>query len=223
MKLLTIVPSYGRPQNAWRLVDAFSKTRVLDDTDVVFVLDHEDETRDAYPHPHLVTASRGMVNALNAAATLFAKEEMGYDIIGFMGDDHLPITEGWDKHYVDAIQGMGGTGMVYGNDLLQGARIPTQIAMSSDIIRTLGWMAPPSFKHLFVDDAWLAIGRAINRIQYLPGTVIEHLHPLAGKAEADANYERVNDTEIARHDQREYTEWVARDLRNIKASLSVLL
>lgn len=223
MKLLTIVPSYGRPQNAWRLVKAFSRTRALDDTDLVFVLDSDDPTRDEYPQPHLVTSTKGMVPALNAAANLFAAEDQEWDIIGFMGDDHLPVTEGWDRDYINAITEMGGTGMVYGNDRLQGARIPTQIAMSSNIIRTLGWMAPPTFKHLFVDDAWLAIGRAINRVQYLPNTVIEHLHPLGGQVENDANYDRVNAPEIATHDQEEYRRWVAQDLGNIKASLQVLL
>lgn len=220
MKLTVIVPSYGRPQAAFELLDAVERTATLEDTKFVFVVDESDTLKDEYPADSLVSPTRGMIPALNYGAYVAA---MHAHVVCFMGDDHRPRTEGWDSHYCDAIHEMGGTGMVYGNDLLQGARIPTQIGISADIIRTLGWMAPPTFKHLFVDDAWLAIGKAINRIKYLPNTIVEHLHPLAGKAEMDENYERVNSVEIASHDQLEFQRWKSQDLRNIARSLSVLL
>jgi hypothetical protein len=215
--LVVVVPSYGRPQNAWRLIEAFQDTCERDDTELIFVLDEGDETADDYPKPHLVSASRGMVPALNSAA-LHVAENLRPFAIGFMGDDHLPRTPGWDSEYIDALWEMS-LGMVYGNDLIQGARIPTQVAMTSNIVRRLGWMAPPGFKHLFVDDAWKEIGLGLGALKYLPETIIEHLHPLGGTAENDENYDRVNSTEIAQHDQSEFTRWKAQDLPQILQNL----
>lgn len=216
-QLAVIVPSFGRPANAWRLVNAFEETCVFE-TQVIFVLDEEDPSRPEYPHPHIVTATRGMIPALNAAARVLAEE---YEWIGFMGDDHLPRTPGWDARYRASLEALG-TGFVYGNDLIQGARIPTQVAMTSSIVRELGWMAPPTFKHLFVDDCWLALGNGIKAIQYLPDVIIEHLHPLGGTAENDENYDRVNDPLIARDDQREFTRWRNMELNGLITRLAAL-
>jgi len=218
-ELVVVVPTFGRPQNAWRLVKAFEETCVLD-TELVFVLDDADETRGEYPLPHLATATRGMIPALNAGATALVRDLKPF-AIGFMGDDHLPRTPGWDGRYVASLRSMG-TGFVYGNDLIQGARIPTQVAMTANIVEALGYMAPPTFKHLFVDDAWKDMGQSIRAIQYLPDVVVEHLHPLGGTAEWDDNYERVNDTEVARADQLEYTRWKNQDLWQIKNTLLAL-
>jgi hypothetical protein len=64
--------------------------------------------------------------------------------------------------------------------------------MSSDIVRTLGQMVPPTMQHLFVDDYWKALGIGIGQLHYVPEVVIEHMHPSAGKAEMDDSYAITN-------------------------------
>ncbi len=76
--------------------------------------------------------------------------------------------------------------------------------MSSNIVRTLGYMAPPCLEHLYVDNSWLAWGKGIDRLRYLPDVVIEHLHPEAGKAERDASYDATNSNEQY---QRDFAAW----------------
>jgi hypothetical protein len=68
-------------------------------------------------------------------------------------------------------------------------------------------MAPPTLTHLYVDNAWLDLGRALESITYLPDTVIEHLHPHAGKAEPDEGYERVNGDAMYDADRAAYDAW----------------
>lgn len=218
--LVTVVPSYGRPDNAWRLRRAFN-TSIRGNSLLIFVTDEGSGDYDQYP-PGIESPTRGMIPALNNGA-LAVIEAYNPKVVCFMGDDHLPVTHGWDVNYLTAIEQMGGTGIVYGNDLIQGPRIPTQVGMSANIISTLGWMAPPSFKHLFVDDAWLAIGKALNRVTYLPNTVIQHLHPLGEQAEWDAGYERVNSQAIADHDRNEFQRWRQMDLPLVKSKLQRLL
>jgi hypothetical protein len=194
--LVVVVPSRGRPRRAGELVRAFEQTCTAD-TCLVFALDDDDPTRHDYPHLNevhglayglSVGASRNMNEALQGAVLTSMADTFA---VGFMGDDHRPRTRGWDEAYLVALRELG-TGIVYGDDLLQGERLPTQCAMTADIVRTLGYMAPPSLMHMYLDNFWLSLGREADCIRYLPGVVVEHVHPLARKAAWDAGYARVN-------------------------------
>src|SRR5690606_31036209 len=118
-----------------------------------------------------------------------------YRFLGFMGDDHRPRPAAmpWDQRIRICLS--GGPGIVYGNDLLQGERMATAVAMTSDIVQTLGYMVPPTLVHLCADLVWMAWGRGMQRITYLDDMTIEHLHPAAGKASLDAVYEECNSSE----------------------------
>jgi hypothetical protein len=109
--------------------------------------------------------------------------------VGFMGDDHRVRTRGWDAALAEAA---GWWGVAYGDDLLQGEELPTAVLMAADIVRITGHMAPGVLRHLYVDDYWKALGQQLGALAYVPGVVIEHLHPSAGKAELDDSYLETN-------------------------------
>lgn len=194
--LLVIVPTRGRPQNAARLARAFEETESLN-AELVFVADHDDPELPAYHMacPRLLIyrgeTGRGMVASLNWAAWLYADI---YDYLGFMGDDHLPRTRGWDAHVVGALDALEPR-VVYGNDLLQGEALPTAVFLPSRMVRALGYMAPPALRHLYADNFWLELGQALQGLRYLPDVVIEHVHPAAGKMPMDERYALVNSSE----------------------------
>lgn len=209
--LTVIVPSRGRPARVRALAEAFretctSRTRmvVVVDSDDPYMSDYATIPCDMiYVQPDTGT----MVSALNLAARGQTRHSAQPSLaIGFMGDDHMPSTYGWDTAYLSVLRDMG-TGIVYGNDLLQGENLPTQCAMTVDIIRALGYMAPPSLTHLFVDNFWSDIGRGANCITYLPDVVVEHLHPIAGKAPWDEGYIRVNDSSLYVTDSAVYEQY----------------
>lgn len=218
--LVVFVPSRGRPREAAEVVDALRETCTAD-TRLVFAVDGDDPARDDYVNVAVLKTpgsaaintqpSGTMVSALNKAALDITNTYPDTFAVAFMGDDHRPRTKGWDQAYLDALREMG-TGIVYGNDLYQGEKLPTQVAMTSDIIRTLGYMAPPDLKHMYVDNAWLELGRAIGAIRYLPEVVVEHLHPVAGKGEWDEGYERVNAPEMYRRDRVVLEKWLRESL-----------
>ena len=223
--LVVIVPSRERPQAAQELAAAFRAT-VISDAVLVFAVDANDESdyELAVGEPQLAKVERSntytMCQALNVCASLVANSDDPPFAIGFMGDDHRPRTHGWDKAYVDALREMG-TGIVYGNDLNQGGKLPTQCAMTSDIIRTLGFMAPSSLTHLYVDNFWLSLGLSADCIRYLPDVVVEHMHPAVGKAEWDAGYLRVNNVAMYRLDEAAFGEYARtrflEDVAKVKA------
>lgn len=161
--------------------------------------------------------NKSMVEALNRVANAGFKAFAH----AFMGDDHLPRTVGWDEAYLDALHELG-TGIVYGDDLLQGRALPTQCAMTSDIIRALGYMAPPTLTHLFVDNFWLSLGNEAGCLRYLPEVIVEHRHPAAGKAALDEGYERVNSVAMQTRDEAAWNAYVdsgafAADVEKVKA------
>jgi hypothetical protein len=225
--LLLLVPTRGRPHAVRDFSQSFCLS--VEDTSsaaLVFVVDCDDPTLPEYAAtglPLFVShADSGMVGALNEAASMLLPES-GLDVVAFAGDDHRIRTRGWDRQFLSVLGEMG-SGWVYGNDLHQGAALPTAVAMTADIPATLGWMAPPCLRHLYVDNAWLDMGTALGRIQYLPDVVIEHMHPTAGKGTADTNYERVNSPSSYGRDSAAYARYkqagMGDDLDRLRAVLS---
>lgn len=223
--LVVVVPSRGRPDAARELWQSFADTCTAG-TQLVFALDDDDPTRGDYPDgPTIWTGpNKSMVEALNGAATGYAEGLFGMAppvAIGFMGDDHRPRTNGWDQSYLDALRELG-SGIVYGNDLLQGQRLPTQCAMTTDIVRALGYMAPPALTHMYVDNFWLTLGQCVESVRYLPDVVVEHLHPVAGKAQWDAGYMRVNATSMYSRDEAAFVHYVRESLAGDVAKVRAL-
>lgn len=220
--LLVLVPSRGRPQAVHEIGKAYGDTST-GDAQVAFVIDDDDPEYDAYVEAvaeHGFMLRHGphtsMIEALNCGAAWGADQA---ENLMFMGDDHRPRTKHWDRRYMEALAELG-WGWVYGNDLIQGENLPTQFAVTSDVVRALGHMAPPQFRHLFMDNWVLGLGRRLDRIRYLPDVVIEHVHPISGKAEWDEGYVRVNAGGIWTHDQDIFDRYdFDADVRDLKALL----
>lgn len=218
--LLIIVPSRGRPGSVARVVDAWRATGALDVAHLVWVVDADDPAIDGYrqavpDEPGTAPVARyevprwmPMVRKLDLVA---ADARETYWSIGFAGDDHVPRTPGWAARYVEELRRLG-TGIVYGDDGYQGKRLPTQWAMTSDIVRALGRMVPAPVEHLYCDNAVADLGRAAGCLVYLPDVVIEHRHPLVGAAPWDEQYRRVNSSEQYARDRAAYERWRAEQM-----------
>ena len=209
-RLALIVPTRGRPDNIVELLKSLEETN-SSETDLYLVLDNDDPKRFEYTDIDsdcsiliFPREGKGMARPLNKAASLLKRE---YDFFAFMGDDHRPRTKDWDKHFIDAMLYLE-NGLVYGNDLHQGEGLPTAVGMTGDIVRVLDGMVPPGFIHLYLDNFWLAFGKDIGSIQYLPETIIEHCHPVWGTAPTDAGYQEVNAPEIYSADKIAFDNYI---------------
>lgn len=205
-RTVVIIPTRSRPENIVELLESFEETNTT--ADLWIVCDEDDPKLSEYRAIQVNTfvfnrEGKGMAKPLNRAAKELA---YNYDFFCFMGDDHRPRTNEWDLAMEDALTGAGG--IAYGNDLIQGAGLPTAVVMSADIVRTLGGMTPPNMIHLYLDNFWLKLGQDLNRIHYLPEVIIEHLHPIAGKAEWDANYREVNAQEVYSADAQAFKSYI---------------
>ncbi len=213
MKMCVVVPSRGRPENAERLAQAFKDTNT--EADLYIVIDNDDPKWNEYAksenYKKLPADNKtgGCAKSLNTGAVylLDITKFPLYDYFVFMGDDHIPRTENWDKAFIQALG--QNTGIVYGDDLLQGANLPTAFGMSRDLVNELRGMTFPGCVHLFFDNFVKQLGLDLEYLKYLPDVIIEHLHPVAGKAEMDEGYARVNQP-----------KWYENDLLTLQKYLS---
>ena len=220
--LLVIVPTRGRPDNIDRLICAWRST-TTGCADLLIAIDDDDPAdypwRDVDGVFYAVGPRMRLGPTLNHSAVQFAPK---YPYLSFFGDDHCPRTYGWDLKVCESLA-KSEPRLCYGDDLLQGERLPTAVFMTSDIVTALGYMVPPGLIHLFVDDSWLALGRALNAITYMPNVVIEHVHPFAGKAEMDEGYLAVNNEAMVTADKATYEAWVENDLASAVEKIRALV
>ncbi len=230
-ELLIIIPTRSRPQAVARVVEAWTITGAFEQgAELLFVVDRDDPKCGEY-QASLSTCGWGvmglfvdewrpLVPKLNSAASAAAESHYAY-AVGFAGDDHLPRTPGWAGRYVAALREMG-TGVVSCPDGYRPDRLPTQWAMTSDIVRTLGQMVPAPVEHLYCDNAIWELAEMADCYAYLPDDLIEHMHPVAGKVATDEQYERVNSRRQYKGDRRAYHLWredpigLARDVSLIR-------
>lgn len=218
--MLLLVPTRGRPENCVRLMNAVYRTACADmvNVDVLFCVDDDDPalaqyTRMILNHNLLIGSPARLGPWLNRVAP---GQVSAYPVIGFMGDDHVPETPGWDERVLDALREAGPWGMAYGDDGYQGEKLPTAVFMRSELIRHLGWMVPPGLEHLYIDNAWKDIGTRSGGLRYLPDVKITHLHYVVGAAHEDATYKAGNSREQYTRDRLTYRRFIAGALRRLE-------
>lgn len=221
-ELAIIVPTRGRPENIRKVIGAWDFTNAWDVADLILAVDGDDPEYPAYAalydehvHPdtneplfsvHVQDRWVPMVHKLNEVAALAAE---GYFAVGFAGDDHLPQTIGWAERYLTVLREMG-AGMVYGDDGYQGRKLSTEWTVTSDVVRALGRMVPAPVEHMYCDNSMMDLFNGAGALRHLPEVRIEHRHPVAGKAETDAQYQRVNHRDQFRKDRLAYDRWKTR-------------
>jgi hypothetical protein len=220
--VLIIAPTRERLFNAERLISTVTATAVMK-TDLVLAIDDDDETYDGLAGFSGVV--RGSRRSCAEWLTDIALERAaGYRAIASFGDDHVPVTPGWDRLLLEALGNR--MGVAYGNDLLQCEKVPTAAVISSPVISILGYMTPPGVEHLYIDCFWKLLGEELGCLQYLPEVIIEHMHYVAGKAPEDDGYKRVNSPGQYAHDKDAYDRFLAQrwpgDLVRLREKLGAM-
>lgn len=222
--LLVITPTRGRLASAIRLADAIRQTSELD-TQLTFGIDADDHSYDGLegdlPDVWFVRGTRRTYSTWTNDLAGMNGDRFRY--LASLSDDHLPETKGWDRLLIEANDLAGGTGIVYGNDMLQGVNLPTAWVVSSDIVRALGWMTLPQLDHMFCDNVTLDIAANAGCLAYMNEVIIRHLHYTAGLSQVDQTARDGMATWA--HDEAAYHAWkrdgMAADVAKVKALLPV--
>ena len=224
--LAVLVPSRGRPGNVARLVEACAKT-CRTDVLLMFGFDDDDPELGAYKAAMdqrsvpVIEPRMGLVAWTNYLCGAVIDGSVDVPYLASLGDDHLPITDGWDELLIAAVQKMGG-GFAYPDDERR-VDIPEAVVVDTRIIRALGWMALPDLRHWYVDNVWADLGRGAGRLAFCRDVIVRHLRPdTAPGVPADATY-----TDAAKDwdpDLRAYQKWrlyqMPRDVETVRAACS---
>lgn len=180
---------------------------------IVAVLDRDDTTFSGYSSLADITGvSLELVSRASYADKLrdATNRHLGeFDAVACWNDDHLPRTA-WESTQIQALEDMG-DGIVYGDDLLQGEHLPTAPTISMRIVQALGWICPPTLRHMFIDNFWRELGKALGRLSYQPHVVIEHAHFANGKAPLDATYDLSRDEAMFERDRLAWERYLRYD------------
>jgi hypothetical protein len=174
--LAIFVPSRRRPKNVARLVDACARTCRTAHM-LVFGFDEDDPDLEAgiaaaAGARYQVKPRMGLAEWTN----VLAAAHMDAAFLGSIGDDMVPVTDGWDERLITAIEhNHDGVGMAYPNDLVR-TDIPEAIVMSTPIVKGLGWMALPDCQHWCIDDAWRDLGAGAGCLSFCESVIVEHRH-----------------------------------------------
>jgi hypothetical protein len=216
MTLGILLPTRGRPANLERFVNAVKDT--ADDWHLYLRLDNDDPEIAAYdevidhydPRISIVYGERvGFGPSLNELAARADRDEMTH--LGMFGDDVLPETPRWDSWLVDALG--GSLGIAYGDDGLRDKHnpdLPTHYITQTEVYRRLGYLAPPTIRHLFLDNVARDVGRFLGNFVFVP-VKIRHLHPWAeGEHLHDQTYMDGGRNPDVRHaDRLAYIRWAS--------------
>lgn len=213
-QIVLLVPSRGRPERASEMTTSAVVTathvgglsyRVIVDPDEPYL----DEYRRLFPTTLVELMERlGFTGSLNAYARACGFFEPDW-LIGAFGDDVLFRTPGWDETVRATL---ATPGLAYGDDLIHGQNHPTAVFMSAVIAEALDWVALPATRHQWADDGWKRLGEELGLLRFMPGVILEHMHPAVGKAEMDPTYESIfgNDCGVQpTADYEGFMAWVA--------------
>lgn len=211
---LVIVPSRQRPHNVERLIRSWRQT-TNGSSELLICLDDDDNHNYKIPDDvSLLVRPRMRLGAWwNYASTQYNNGYIKY--VGFLGDDNTFNTNNWEEYITKPLR--NNVGISYGNDLCHGESLCTSAFLSVEIIKALGYAAPPGLIHLFIDNFWQALGYGIKSIHYVPEVIIEHLHHTLGKSQFDRIYQDVNSVKMWEHDRSVWEEYCRSQLpRDIK-------
>jgi hypothetical protein len=222
---VVLVPSKNRPDRIKECLLALVENSSI--SDICICLNHDDNSLDRYLEVldelkvtkyqidvHL-TSGNNMISSLNEVAMKLTRE---YDFMTFLGDDQIVSTPGWDSIMSEPLENK--IGFSYPNDLHQGEALPTSVMLNSRIIRYLGFFAVPNFKHLYIDNVWLEMGKNLKNINYFENVIVEHMHYTLGKSKVDETYENNNSQESYTIGSKQFEKYMRKrfkyDMRKIR-------
>lgn len=196
-----ILPTRARPENLARFFVAWEATRGM--TKGVAIIDEDDPKLDEYfriPLPGHWKLYVGKRRRFDRLYNDFLKANPALDWYGFLADDVVPVTPGWDTRLVSLASR---DGLAYADDGLNGERHAAHFVLGGDLVRATGWLLLPGLDRLYGDTAWNEIARARGVMRYAPDVLLEHRHFANGRAPMDETYRKPS----AKRDQKRYIEW----------------
>lgn len=182
-----LTPTRGRPQALQEMADSVRATSTRP-VEILAYVDDDDPYLEQYEATTGVGVTVGPRIMLSECWNVLARKAEG-DFLHMSSDDIRFRTPGWDSIIKDTFENFPDRiACVYGRDGIHDEKLATHGFISRRWYETVGYFTWPEFPCDFAD-TWLHdVAQMIGRLIYQPDVLIEHLHPIAGKAEWDQTH-----------------------------------
>jgi hypothetical protein len=213
---LWILPTHQRPERCQATLDACQSTGMTLPGLVIINGDGKGYENLRLP-PNWMKEVTGRDEKLNEVYRRIYAGNPDLDWYGFLADDLLPRTEGWD---VKLVQKAGTERIVSANDLWQAPnRMHGAVVYGGNVLRKAGFWMPEGIIHMFGDDVWEHIGRQAGIWDVAMDVVTEHAHWMNGKAQKDQSYEKSHS--LMERDGAAFKLWLEKDAPTVLDRLGV--
>lgn len=178
-KILWICPSRKRPERLERLILSWKNT-TENLSELLVVIDSDDDSYNNLIEKYPIIKWEitepifgSFLNLINSKAIEYSKE---YQYIGFMEDDIVFETPGYESRFIKKLKELGKTGIVHAKDGVDKRKFISIPVVDSYIIRTLGWFSPPCLKSLWADNFWREMATILKTYYKFEDVIIRHYH-----------------------------------------------
>lgn len=202
-KILILLPSMGRPYAYSQCIESW-RTTTSGDSIVLGVV--PDVLK--YPsHDGVMAISDPFVDGVVKAINRAFMANPDYAAYMFAADDMRFKTPRWDTTFLNILKAQNGVGVVYGDDTIEGSRIPTHWCVGGRLARAVGYLGLPTCRHICSDVFWMDLATRMSCLTYRPEVVTEHLHFHVGRSEYDPTYDHNNNATDFTHDSKSYVDF----------------
>lgn len=178
-KILWICPSRNRPDRLERFLKSWRECgEGL--SDVLVALDTDDKTNDRLikEFPEVIWEINDPIfgSFLHLVNSMAVKYVDDYKYLGFIEDDVVFHTPGYESRFIKKLESLGPTGIVHAKDGIDKKKFVSLPVMNSHIVKTLGWMAPPCLKSLWADNFWRSLSTRVQTYYKFEDIMIKHHH-----------------------------------------------
>jgi glycosyltransferase involved in cell wall biosynthesis len=193
VSLAILVPVLRRPHRVRPLLDSIAAA-TPEPYRVLFICDPDDAAEIA-----AIEEAQGklIICAGNYAAKINMAVDLTTEPLIFLGADDLHFHEGWlgaAKAKLGPGIGVVGTNDLCSKRVMRGEHsthsLVTREYVERGTIDEPGKLLHEGYLHEFVDDELVATAKHRGAYVHAHGSIVEHLHPMAGKAPMDELYER---------------------------------
>ena len=203
MKIGLLVPSRERLNLKLTLISSIITTvSDIDNVLLYFGIDDDDPTKEivekiskAIPFVKVINISNeGKFIGINRIWNILA-ENCQEDIFGYIGDDMIFKTRGWDDRILNEFNSKNCPSdkiqMVHCNDGFRGAEISVNAFVHRKYYEVLGYFTRPEFLINWSDQWMWQSFKAFDRIKYIDDILIYHNHWIFGGRQRDKTADRM--------------------------------
>jgi hypothetical protein len=215
-KILWVCPSRKRPERLKKMLASWRET-TNGLSQMLVAIDNDDNSYDSLilEYPEVIWEKNEPIYGSFLQLTNFVclKYVNDYKFIGFMEDDVIFETKGYENLFIEKLNHLGDTGIVHALDGFEKPKLLTLPVVNSHIIKTLGWLAPPSLKSLWADDFWRELANYLKTYYKFENVMIRHCHYTTDNSIIKDEISEVVDANL-KIDKQSYLKYMNTDFLN---------